>query len=183
MFENILKPNLAGLIEKSARLIATHSERLAARKLLLPARDKKQFECEQAAILREGCRLSRGPRGRYAELDLKCKQLDHERDNPIHLADREIEEAAKAIHRAHDRFIRGYAEWTLAMLKAAPHDEALVEYLVTARREIEAMSMKPLAEIVKAMEGHERKVASWKFAEEPKNMLPALRLQDLAASA
>jgi hypothetical protein len=176
VFENM---KLNHQIKKSAQLAQEYADLTAQGLELLPERDKLQLECEQAVMLREACRWSRGPWDRQKMLTDQCAELERRRDAPIIAHKKLVEAKADELRSANGPANQWFSRWAREAINLAPYEAEFVQYLLGAIHEVESMSMKPLAETMKVIEKHRAKIDGWAFEEKPKNMMPALSVRDL----
>jgi hypothetical protein len=176
MFE---KWKLESRIKESVEAVRLYEQREDARRKVFEETENLQPGIEQAFLQLFACQQTGGSADRLKTLDQIYKQKMQEKKAPRDAANKVLEEAAAGVGKFGRPAITWFTQWARPMLQAAPYDQNYSAYVTKAIQQIEGMSLRPLDEILKAIEAHHTKIDSWPFEKKPESMLPALSMRDL----
>jgi hypothetical protein len=172
----VTKSNMADLIKASSAAI----EHLREVKTANPPieDDGLQEKIETVGMHIDYCQRFGGSQARYKALMAKQCALISQREGPKKERVKRIAEAEKPVVEINEPFTTRFDGWGREVLRVAPQNNEFAEYVGAARREVGAMNLRPLAEILQTIEKHETTIQGWKFEKSAKDFfLPSLNFQ------
>lgn len=151
--------NLQNLIQQSDEHFLHHQD-ILSRKLALEPDADLQVKIEDVYLHRMAAQAT-GPVERYNALDREYRALLLQRDLAAKVYDHELAAAEKTVRDDNAPFIIKFKRWGQTMQEIKPKDTVLAGYVQGSCREIEGMILRPLREILEAIQKHQQKIESW----------------------
>ncbi len=151
--------NLQNLIRQSAEHFLRYQNILSLKHALEPDADL-QVKIEDVYLHRMAAQAT-GPAERYNALDREYRTLLSQRDLAAKVYDADLAAAEKTVRDDNAPLIIKFKRWAQVMQNLKPKDTALAGYVQNSYREIEGMILRPLSEILEAIQKHQQKIESW----------------------
>jgi hypothetical protein len=175
-----LLKNQAGLCKLSDEAVANYDQILQAKRNIAPD-PALRMRIEDAWTRLTAAKNTGADMTRCRDLESRYRELKAAEDAARRVLDDELKTAEDAVRVINDPFIARTKQWLREIIKIQPEPE-FAEFAMSAVREVGAMGLRPLSEILKATEKCRRIVAGWKF-EKPDRFLPELTFQAVELTA
>jgi hypothetical protein len=176
MFE---KWKLDSHIKKSADAFQRFSAEKAAAEKAFAEGEVLQPDIEAVFLQRFACEQTGGSPGRLRDLTVVYKAKLAERDGPRTAGRISLDKAAAEVRATTEPAIRWASTWIRQMMAAAPVNDEFSRLCLAAIHDLEAMSLRPLADVMKVIEKHQAEIEGYDFGQRIEKPLPALSIQAL----